>query len=47
MRANRSLFLWSITAAMAGFLFGIDTIVISGAERALLELWPRGEVFQE
>lgn len=45
MRANRSLFLWSITAAMAGFLFGFDTVVISGAERALQELWPRGEVF--
>lgn len=42
---KNSLFLWSITAAMAGFLFGFDTVVISGADKALQELWPRGEVF--
>ncbi len=27
-----SLFLWAITSALAGFLFGFDTVVISGAE---------------
>ena len=27
------LFLWSLTAALAGFLFGFDTVVISGAEK--------------
>ena len=27
------LFLWSLTSALAGFLFGFDTIVISGAEK--------------
>ena len=47
MKTNKILFFWSITAALAGFLFGFDTVVISGAERALQELWPRGEVFQE
>ena len=26
------LLVWSITASLAGFLFGFDTIVISGAE---------------
>ncbi len=45
MFSNKSLFFWSITAALAGFLFGFDTVVISGAEKALQELWPRGEIF--
>ncbi|MBL0023982.1 MAG: sugar porter family MFS transporter [Saprospiraceae bacterium] len=45
MTAKNNLFLWSITAAMAGFLFGFDTVVISGADKTLQELWPRGEVF--
>jgi sugar porter (SP) family MFS transporter len=31
--------LWSITAALAGFLFGFDTAVISGAEQAVQRLW--------
>lgn len=30
---------WSITAAMAGFLFGFDTVVISGADTQLQQLW--------
>jgi len=33
------LFFWSITSALAGFLFGFDTIVISGAEKRIQELW--------
>ncbi len=33
------LFFWSITAALAGFLFGFDTVVISGAEQAIQTLW--------
>ena len=33
------LFLWSLTAALAGFLFGFDTIVISGAEETFQRLW--------
>lgn len=33
------LFLWSITAALAGFLFGFDTVVISGAEQTIQDLW--------
>ena len=45
MSSKSSLFLWSLIAALAGFLFGFDTVVISGAEKALQELWPRGEVF--
>jgi len=38
MNSNKVLF-WSITVALAGFLFGFDTVVISGAERQLQALW--------
>lgn len=37
--ARSSLILWSITAALAGFLFGFDTVVISGAEQTIQKLW--------
>ncbi len=37
--SNTKLFIWSITAALAGFLFGFDTVVISGAEKKIQELW--------
>ena len=30
---------WSITVALAGFLFGFDTVVISGANLPVKELW--------
>lgn len=33
------LFIWSLTAALAGFLFGFDTVVISGAEKTIQSLW--------
>jgi len=33
------LFFWSLTAAFAGFLFGFDTVVISGAEKTIEALW--------
>lgn len=42
---HRKIFFWSITVALAGFLFGFDTVVISGADLSLQALWPRGEVF--
>jgi len=34
-----SLYYWSIVVALAGFLFGFDTIVISGAELSIKEVW--------
>lgn len=37
--AGGRLFFWSITAALAGFLFGFDTVVISGAEQKIQALW--------
>jgi sugar porter (SP) family MFS transporter len=33
------LYLWSVTSALAGFLFGFDTVVISGAEQRIQQLW--------
>jgi len=33
------LFFWAITSALAGFLFGFDTVVISGAEQTIQKLW--------
>lgn len=36
---HRRLFAWSVTAALAGFLFGFDTIVISGAEQKIQSVW--------
>ncbi len=33
------IFYWSITSALAGFLFGFDTVVISGAEQTIQKLW--------
>ena len=37
--SNRRLFYWSLTSALAGFLFGFDTVVISGAEQTIQQLW--------
>ena len=36
---NKKLFFWALTSALSGFLFGFDTVVISGAEQAVQKLW--------
>ena len=36
---------WSLTAALAGFLFGFDTVVISGADQKLQLLWDSSDIF--
>ncbi|WP_339650399.1 sugar porter family MFS transporter [uncultured Maribacter sp.] len=41
---NRIL-IWSITVALAGFLFGFDTVVISGADKQLQALWHSSDSF--
>src|SRR5215510_5124119 len=33
------IFFWSLTSALAGFIFGFDTVVISGAEQKIQALW--------
>ncbi|WP_445955631.1 sugar porter family MFS transporter [Yeosuana sp.] len=42
---NRKILIWSITAALAGFLFGFDTVVISGADKKLQLLWQSSDAF--
>ncbi|MCM4151907.1 sugar porter family MFS transporter [Arenibacter sp. N53] len=41
----KKILVWSITAALAGFLFGFDTVVISGADKKLQLLWGSSDVF--
>ena len=36
---------WIIVAALSGFLFGFDTVVISGANLPIKELWSTGPFF--
>jgi SP family arabinose:H+ symporter-like MFS transporter len=36
---NGRIFFWSLTSALAGFLFGFDTVVIYGAEKKIQALW--------
>lgn len=42
---KNKVFLWSITVALAGFLFGFDTVVISGANKPLQELWGLSPIY--
>lgn len=42
---NKKLIYWSITVALAGFLFGFDTIVISGADQPIQKLWNTTPLF--
>ena len=42
---HRKILFWSVTVALAGFLFGFDTVVISGADLSLQALWQKGEFF--
>src|SRR5215212_8226433 len=39
MGTRGRIFFWSVTSALAGFLFGFDTVVISGAEQKIQSLW--------
>src|SRR5438552_10552545 len=36
---NRRIFFWSLTSALAGFLFGFAPVASSGAEHAIQTLW--------
>ena len=42
---HSKLLFWSIVVAMAGFLFGFDTVVISGADKQLQQLWGTSDLF--
>jgi MFS transporter, SP family, arabinose:H+ symporter len=41
---NSKLILWSITVGLGGFLFGLDTAVISGAEKDIQALWGLSDI---
>ncbi len=41
---NRKVLYWSVAVALAGFLFGFDTAVISGAEQSIQELWSMNDI---
>jgi SP family arabinose:H+ symporter-like MFS transporter len=43
---NKKVIFWSVITAMGGFLFGFDTVVVSGAEQALQKYWHLGD-FQQ
>lgn len=42
---ERKIFLIAIIVALAGFLFGFDTVVISGADQKLQALWNSSDTF--
>lgn len=42
---NKRLTLWSVTVALAGFLFGFDTVIVSGAEKTLQQIWNSSDSF--
>lgn len=44
-RSSRLMYFSTFAAALAGFLFGFDTIVISGADRPIQELWNLSDLF--
>jgi sugar porter (SP) family MFS transporter len=44
MKKN-NLFRYSIVAALAGFIFGFDTVVISGANQPIKDLWHTSALF--
>ncbi len=44
MPSNKLRF-WAITVALAGFLFGFDTVVISGANQPIKDLWNMSPFF--
>lgn len=41
----KQVFYWSLVAALAGLLFGFDTVVISGADKKLQTLWNSSDGF--
>lgn len=45
MLKTKSILLSAIVASLAGFLFGFDTIVISGADRPIQLLWETSDLF--
>lgn len=45
MNNNTRILYWSVVVALAGFLFGFDTVVISGADKQLQAIWQSSDLF--
>jgi len=41
----KKIVIWALIASLAGFLFGFDTVVISGADKKLQLLWNSSDAF--
>jgi SP family arabinose:H+ symporter-like MFS transporter len=41
---QRKVIIWSIIVAIGGFIFGFDTVVISGGEQAIQKYWQLGDL---
>ncbi len=41
----KKIVVWAMIASLAGFLFGFDTVVISGADKKLQLLWNSSDAF--
>ena len=42
---KQKIWFWSLVSALAGFLFGFDTVVISGADQTLEKIWDSSPQF--
>ena len=42
---QKKLYFYSIVVALAGFLFGFDTVVVSGADQPLASMWANYQLF--
>jgi MFS transporter, SP family, arabinose:H+ symporter len=40
---NKKVIFWAVITALGGFLFGFDTVVVSGAEQAIQKYWQLGD----
>jgi sugar porter (SP) family MFS transporter len=41
----KKIAIWALVASLAGFLFGFDTVVISGADKKLQAIWNSSDAF--
>ncbi|KRD12407.1 MFS transporter [Flavobacterium sp. Root901] len=42
---DKKILYWSVVVALAGFLFGFDTVVISGADKQLQQIWHTSDLY--